>query len=153
MKEFSGNLTLNQDHHIAIVVSEFNTSITENLLKGCVAGLNKVGTDNIDVYKVSGAFEIIGVAQKLSTMPQYDAVICLGAVIKGETDHYEYICNAVTSGITSVATHSPIPVIFGVLTVATIEQAMNRAGLKSGNKGYDCALTAAEMINLYAQIK
>ncbi len=108
--------------------------------------------ENIDVAWVPGAFEIPLIAKKMAKSGKYDAVICLGAVIRGATSHYDYVCNEVSKGIASVSLESEIPVMFGVVTTENIEQAIERAGTKAGNKGYDCALGAIEMINLVRQI-
>ena len=107
---------------------------------------------NIDVAWVPGAFEIPLIAKKMAKSGKYDAIICLGAVIRGATSHYDYVCNEVSKGIASVSLESEIPVMFGVVTTENIEQAIERAGTKAGNKGYDCALGAIEMINLVRQI-
>ena len=111
-----------------------------------------VPEENIDVAWVPGAFEIPLIAKKMAKSGKYDAVICLGAVIRGATSHYDYVCNEVSKGIASVSLESEIPVMFGVVTTENIEQAIERAGTKAGNKGYDCALGAIEMINLVKQI-
>ena len=111
-----------------------------------------VPEENIDVAWVPGAFEIPLIAKKMAKSGKYDAIICLGAVIRGATSHYDYVCNEVSKGIASVSLESEIPVMFGVVTTENIEQAIERAGTKAGNKGYDCALGAIEMINLVRQI-
>ena len=139
---------------IGIVVARFNEFITSKLLGGAKDGLvrHDVPEENIDVAWVPGAFEIPLIAKKMAKSGKYDAVICLGAVIRGATSHYDYVCNEGSKGIASVSLESEIPVMFGVVTTENIEQAIERAGTKAGNKGYDCALGAIEMINLVRQI-
>ncbi len=153
MKTIEGKL-VSKDIKIGIVVARFNEFITSKLLGGAVDGLvrHDVSEDNIEVAWVPGAFEIPLVAKKMAKSGKYDAVICLGAVIRGSTSHYDYVCNEVSKGIASVSLESEIPVMFGILTTENIEQAIERAGTKAGNKGYDCALGAIEMVNLLAQI-
>lgn len=135
---------------IGIVASRFNEFITSKLVSGAVDGLKRhnVNDDDITLAWVPGAFEIPLIADKMAHSGKYDAVICLGAVIRGATSHYDYVCNEVSKGIASVSLKSGIPVLFGVVTTENIEQAIERAGTKAGNKGYDCALSAIEMINL-----
>ena len=135
---------------IAIVGARFNEFITSKLLGGAIDGLvrHNVNADDIDVAWVPGAFEIPLIASKMAGSGKYDAVICLGAVIRGSTSHYDYVCNEVSKGIASVSLQTGIPVMFGIVTTENIEQAIERAGTKAGNKGYDCALGAIEMINL-----
>lgn len=135
---------------IGIVVSRFNEFITSKLLGGAMDGLlrHDVSEDNVDVAWVPGAFEIPLIASKMAGSGKYNAVICLGAVIRGSTSHYDYVCNEVSKGIASVSLQTGIPVMFGIVTTENIEQAIERAGTKAGNKGYDCALGAIEMINL-----
>ncbi len=139
---------------IGIVAARFNEFITNKLVGGAVDGLvrHNVNEDDIDIAWVPGAFEIPLIASKMASSGKYDAVICVGAVIRGSTSHYDYVCNEVSKGIASVSLSTGIPVMFGVLTTDTIEQAIERAGTKAGNKGYDCALGAIEMINLIKQI-
>ena len=139
---------------VGIVVARFNELITAKLLGGAKDGLvrHDVPEENIDVAWVPGAFEIPLIAKKMAKSGKYDAIICLGAVIRGATSHYDYVCNEVSKGIASVSLESEIPVMFGVVTTENIEQAIERAGTKAGNKGYDCALGAIEMINLVRQI-
>ncbi len=150
-KTFQGNLT-GEKQRIGIIVSRFNEFITSKLLSGCMDALirHNVNQDNIDVAWVPGAFEIPLAAQKM-TSKGYDAVICLGAVIRGATPHFEYVAAEVTKGIAQVGLNSGIPVVYGVVTADTIEQAIERAGTKAGNKGVDAALTAIEMINLLGE--
>ena len=134
----------------SIVVSRFNDFINAKLLDGALDALSRHGADdgNISIVKVPGAFEIPLVAQKLANSGNFDAIICLGAVIRGATPHFEYISAEVTKGIAKVTLDSGIPVSFGILTTDNIEQAIERAGTKSGNKGWDAALAAVEMVNL-----
>ena len=134
----------------AIVVSRFNDFITERLVGGAVDGLTRSGANDadIDVIKVPGAFEIPLLAKKAVATGKYDAVLCLGAVIRGATPHFDYVCAEVTKGVAHVSMDASIPVIFGVVTSDTIEQAIERAGTKAGNKGFDAALAAVEMANL-----
>jgi 6,7-dimethyl-8-ribityllumazine synthase len=135
---------------VGIVVSRFNEFITNKLLSGAMDGLlrHEVKEEDIDVAWVPGAFEIPLIASKMAKSKKYDAVICLGAVIRGSTSHYDYVCNEVSKGIANVSLATDIPVMFGVVTTENIEQAIERAGTKAGNKGYDCALGAIEMVNL-----
>ena len=137
-----------------IVVARFNEFITSKLLGGALDTLHRHETNDadIDVAWVPGAFELPIVAKKMAESGKYDAVICLGAVIRGSTTHYDYVCNEVSKGIAAVSLESGIPVLFGVLTTENIEQAIARAGSKAGNKGYDCALSAIEMVNLMKQL-
>jgi 6,7-dimethyl-8-ribityllumazine synthase len=139
-----------------IVISRFNEFISGKLLSGCLDGLNRHGADEkqIDVVWAPGAFELPLLAKKLATSEpnRYDAVICLGAVIRGATPHFDYVAAEVSKGIASVGLESGKPVIYGVLTTDSIEQAIERAGTKSGNKGFDAALAAIEMANLFKSI-
>jgi 6,7-dimethyl-8-ribityllumazine synthase len=137
-----------------VVVSRFNEFITNKLLSGCLDTLTRHGVnpDNIDIAWVPGAFEMPLVAQKMVQKQSYDAVICLGAVIRGATPHFEYVSAEVTKGIAQVGLNTGVPVIYGVITADTIEQAIERAGTKAGNKGSDAALTALEMVNLLLEI-
>ncbi|MBS6510021.1 MAG: 6,7-dimethyl-8-ribityllumazine synthase [Paraclostridium bifermentans] len=149
MRIIEGNLVA-KDIKIGIVVGRFNEFIVSKLLGGALDGLKRHGVDedNIEVSWVPGAFEIPLVAKKMAQTKKYDAVICLGAVIKGSTPHFDYVCAEASKGISSVSLSEELPVIFGVLTTDTIEQAIERAGTKAGNKGYDAAVTAIEMANL-----
>ncbi|MDO8686488.1 MAG: 6,7-dimethyl-8-ribityllumazine synthase [Clostridiales bacterium] len=133
-----------------IVISRFNEFISGKLLGGAIDGLIRHGADetDIEVSWVPGAFEIPLIAQRMGNSKKFDAVICLGAVIKGSTPHFDYVANEMSKGIAKVSLDSGLPIIFGVLTTDTIEQAIERAGTKSGNKGYDAAVTAIEMANL-----
>ena len=138
----------------ALVAARFNHAIVDLLVQGAVDALVRHGVADqaIDVVRVPGSFEIPPVAQRLAQAGQYAAVICLGAVIRGETDHYDYVAGAAATGIANVALSAPVPVIFGVLTCDTVEQALNRAGMKSGNKGFEAALTAIEMVHLLQKL-
>ena len=153
MKILEGNLVA-QNIKVALVAARFNEFIVSNLISGAVDGLKRhnVTDDDITLAWVPGAFEIPVIASKLAKSGKYDAVICLGAVIRGATSHYDYVCNEVSKGVAHVSLETGIPVLFGVLTTDTIEQAIERAGTKAGNKGYDCALSAIEMINLSKEI-
>ena len=135
---------------IGIVAARFNEFIVSKLVSGAQDGLVRHGVndDDIDLAWVPGAFEIPLVAKKMAKSGKYDAVICLGAVIRGATSHYDYVCAEVSKGIANVSLETETPVMFGVVTTDNIEQAIERAGTKAGNKGYDCALGAIEMINL-----
>ena len=139
---------------VALVVSRFNEFITSKLVGGAVDALVRHNAKEEDITQVwvPGAFEIPAVAKKLAESKKYDAVICLGAVIRGSTPHFDMVANEATKGIAQVGMQCGIPVIFGVLTTDTIEQAVERAGTKAGNKGFDAALSAIEMVNLYRQI-
>lgn len=154
MKTFEGKL-VQEDIKIGIVAARFNEFIVSKLVSGALDGLRRhdVKEDNIHVAWVPGAFEIPLIASQMAKSGRYDAVICLGAVIRGSTTHYDYVCSEVSKGIASISLANDIPVMFGVLTTENIEQAIERAGTKAGNKGYDCALGAIEMINLMREIK
>jgi len=149
MNIYEGKL-ISEDMKIGIVAARFNEFITSKLLAGALDGLKRhdVKEDDIDVAWVPGAFEIPLIASKMAKSKKYDAVICLGAVIRGSTSHYDYVCNEVTKGIAQVSLANDIPVLFGVLTTENIEQAIERAGTKAGNKGFDSAVSAIEMVNL-----
>jgi 6,7-dimethyl-8-ribityllumazine synthase len=153
MPTFEGALSTPQGR-FALVAARFNHFIVESLVAGAKDGLRRHGVaeDAIDLAWVPGSFEIPLVAQRLASSKQYAAVICLGAVIRGETTHYDHVCSAATSGIAQASLATGVPVIFGILTCDTVEQAMNRAGVKSGNKGFDAALAAIEMVNLLEQL-
>ena len=140
---------------VGIVAARFNEFIVSKLVAGARDGLlrHDVKDEDIDLAWVPGAFEIPLIASKMAKSGKYDAVICLGAVIRGATSHYDYVCSEVSKGIASVSLSSDIPVMFGVLTTDNIEQAIERAGTKAGNKGYDCALGAIEMVNLVRQLE
>lgn len=139
-----------KEKRFGIVVSRFNSFITERLLEGALDALkrNQVFDDHISIAKVPGAFEIPLIAKKMAESEKFDAVICLGAVIRGETTHYDQICNEVTKGIAQIGLQTEKPVIYGIVTTENVEQAINRAGTKAGNKGYDAAMSALEMVDL-----
>ncbi|HEK6123645.1 TPA: 6,7-dimethyl-8-ribityllumazine synthase [Staphylococcus aureus] len=151
---FEGKL-IGKDLKVAIVVSRFNDFITGRLLEGAKDTLirHDVNEGNIDVAFVPGAFEIPLVAKKLASSGNYDAVITLGCVIRGATSHYDYVCNEVAKGVSKVNDQTNVPVIFGILTTESIEQAVERAGTKAGNKGAEAAVSAIEMANLLKSIK
>ncbi len=153
MNVIEGKL-VNEGLKIAVVVTRFNEFITSKLLAGAVDGLvrHDVAEDDITVCWVPGAFEVPVTAQKLAKSGRFDAVICLGAVIRGATSHYDVVCSEVSKGIAHVALDAGLPVMMGVLTCDTIEQAIERAGTKAGNKGYECALGAIEMANVLRSI-
>lgn len=153
MKVFEGNFD-GKELKIAIVASRFNEFITKELIGGAEDTLlrHNINTDDIDLYRVPGAFEIPSVCNKIAKSGKYDAVITLGAVIRGSTPHFDYVAAEVSKGVAAVSMQYDIPVIFGVLTTDTIEQAVERAGTKAGNKGSDAAMAALEMINLYKGI-
>lgn len=149
MREYSANL-VSKDKKYAIVVARFNHFITDRLVEGCLDALKRheVKDEEIFIVRVPGAFEIPLVAKKLAKKEDVDAVICLGAVIRGDTPHFDYVCAEVSKGVASVGLESEKPVIFGVVTTDNIDQAVQRAGVKSGNKGAEAAISAIEMANL-----
>lgn len=149
MRIYEGNLAA-ENIKVGIVTARFNEFITSKLLSGAIDCLKRenVKGDQIEVAWVPGAFEIPLVASKMAQSKKYDAVICLGAVIRGSTSHYDYVCNEVSKGVAQAGLASGIPVMFGVLTTDNIEQAIERAGTKAGNKGFECAQGAIEMVNL-----
>lgn len=153
MKVLEGKL-IGEGIRIGIVCARFNEFIVSKLLGGCQDVLLRHGVDtgDITVAWVPGAFEIPLIAQKMANSGNYDAVIALGAVIRGATSHYDYVCSEVSKGVANVALNTDIPVLFGVLTTDTIEQAIERAGTKAGNKGADCAESAIEMVNLIREL-
>jgi 6,7-dimethyl-8-ribityllumazine synthase len=142
------------DFKIGIVVSRFNSLVTDRLLDGAIDALKRSGLseENITIVKTPGAFEIPAVAGKMVDSEKYSGIVCLGAVIRGETPHFDYVSAEATKGIASVSMNAKIPVIFGVLTTESLDQALNRAGAKSGNKGYEAAKSCIEMINLYKEL-
>lgn len=148
-KVFEANL-IGSDLKIGVVVGRFNEFITGKLLDGAMDGLKRHGVaeDQIDIAWVPGAFEVPFIAKKMAETKKYDAIIGLGTVIRGSTTHYDYVCNETAKGIASVGLSTGVPVMFGVVTTETIEQAIERAGTKAGNKGYDAAVSAIEMANL-----
>jgi 6,7-dimethyl-8-ribityllumazine synthase len=149
MKTFEGHL-IGSGLKVAIVVARFNEFITSKLLGGAEDGLRRHGVEeeNVTVAWVPGAFELPLIAKKLAETGKYDAVITLGTVIRGATTHYDYVCNEAAKGVSKASLSTGVPVVFGVLTTETIEQAIERAGTKAGNKGYEAAVTAIEMSNL-----
>lgn len=153
MNVFEGKV-VSENIKVGIVAARFNEFITSKLVGGAIDGLTRhnVSENDIDVAWVPGAFEIPLIAKKMANSGKYDAVICLGAVIRGATSHYDYVCNEVSKGIATVSMNSDIPVMFGIVTTENIEQAIERAGTKAGNKGYDCALGAIEMVNLIREM-
>ena len=153
MKVIEGKITA-KGYRFGVVISRWNSFITAKLLDGALDVLHRhdADKDKIDVVWVPGSFEIPPIAKKMALSGKYEAVIALGAVIRGSTPHFEYIAAEVSKGIAQVALAAPVPVVFGVLTTDSIEQAIERAGSKSGNKGADAAMAALEMINLYEQI-
>lgn len=152
MNVLEGKLVANGEK-IGIVAARFNEFIVSKLVSGCIDGLVRHGVenDNITVAWVPGAFELPWAAKKMAESGKYDAVICLGTVIRGATSHYDYVCNEAAKGIATVGMQTGVPTLFGVVTTENIEQAIERAGTKAGNKGYDCALGAIELINLQKQ--
>ena len=154
MREFEGKL-VSKNIRVGIVAARFNEFITAKLLGGAMDGLLRHDVKEEDIYVawVPGAFEIPLIASKMAKSGKYDVGICLGAVIRGSTSHYDYVCNEVSKGIASISLETGIPVMFGVLTTDNIEQAIERAGTKAGNKGYDCAVGAIEMVNLIHEIE
>ncbi len=153
MKTYEGKL-VSKGIKVAIVAARFNEFITSKLVSGAMDGLlrHDVAEKDVSLAWVPGAFEIPVIASRLAKSGKYDAVICLGAVIRGSTSHYDYVCSEVSKGIASVSLETGVPVMFGILTTENIEQAIERAGTKAGNKGYDCALGAIEMVNLLREI-
>lgn len=153
MKTLEGKLTA-KNMKIAIVVARFNEFITSKLLSGCIDCLirHEAANEDLTVAWVPGAFEIPMAAKKLAESGKYDAVICLGAVIRGATPHFDYVCAEASKGIAQVSMQIGVPVAFGVLTTENIQQAVERAGTKAGNKGVDCAMTAMEMVNLFKEM-
>lgn len=153
MKTLEGKLTA-KNMKIAIVVARFNEFITSKLLSGCIDCLirHEAADEDLTVAWVPGAFEIPMVAKKLAESGKYDAVICLGAVIRGATPHFDYVCAEASKGIAQVSMQTGVPVAFGVLTTENIQQAVERAGTKAGNKGVDCAMIAMEMVNLFKEM-
>jgi 6,7-dimethyl-8-ribityllumazine synthase len=153
MPNFVGSLTP-PPGRFALVAARFNQEVVDRLVEGAREGLKKHGVadDAVDLVRVPGSFEIPMVAKRLAQSGQYAAVICLGAVIKGETDHYEYVAGNAARGVLQAGLETGVPVIFGILTCQTEEQALDRAGGKEGNKGFDAALAAVEMVNLLRQL-
>ncbi len=154
MKIYSGKFVA-KGTRIGIVVSRFNEFISSKLLEGALDCLRRhdIKDEDIEIAWVPGAFEIPLITSKMANSKKYDAIICLGSVIRGTTSHYDYVCSEVSKGIASVSLQSDLPVIFGVLTTDNIEQAVERAGTKAGNKGFDSALTAIEMVNVCKELE
>lgn len=154
MKIYEGQL-ISEDIKIGIVISRFNEFITSKLLSGAIDCLKRhnIKEEDINIAWVPGAFEIPLIASKMAQSKKYDAVICLGAIIRGSTNHYDYVCSEVSKGIAQVSLSNDIPVSFGILTTENIEQAIERAGTKSGNKGFDCAQGTIEMVNLIRELE
>jgi 6,7-dimethyl-8-ribityllumazine synthase len=154
MKTYEGKLVAPPDAKFAIVVSRFNEFVTSKLLGGAIDGLKRhqVADENIEVAWSPGSYEIPLLAQRLAASGQYAAVLCIGAVIRGGTDHYQYVASEVSKGVALASMNTGVPCIFGVLTCDTVEQAVDRAGAKSGNKGADAASAAIEMVNLLRQL-
>ena len=157
MKALEGKLVAEagKDIRVGIVIARFNEFITSKLLGGALDALRRHGVkeDDIHVAWVPGAFEIPLIASKMAESKKYDAIICLGAVIRGNTSHYDYVCSEVSKGVANVSLNSGVPVMFGVLTTENIEQSIERAGTKAGNKGFDCAVGAIEMVNLIRDLE
>jgi 6,7-dimethyl-8-ribityllumazine synthase len=153
MKIYNGNL-ISSEGKFAIVISRFNEFIGSKLLSGAIDALERHGVDesSIEIAWVPGAFEIPLVAKKMAKTGRYDSVICLGAVIRGSTPHFDIVANEVSKGIAHIGLETEVPIIFGVLTTDSIEQAVERAGTKAGNKGFEAAVTAIEMANLLKEI-
>ena len=154
MRTLEGKLVSENGIKVGIVAARFNEFITSKLVGGALDGLKRenVKDEDIDVAWVPGAFEIPLIASKMAKSRKYDAIICVGAVIRGSTSHYDYVCSEVSKGIAQVSLANDLPVMFGVLTTDTIEQAIERAGTKAGNKGFVCAQGAIEMVNLIREI-
>ena len=156
MRTYEGNCVASgKDIKIGIVAARFNEFITSKLLGGALDALHRhdVSDENSETAWVPGSFEIPLIASKMAKSKKYDAIICLGAVIRGSTSHYDYVCNEVSKGIASVSLQNDMPVMFGILTTENIEQAIERAGTKAGNKGFDCAVGAIEMVNLMRELE
>ena len=153
MKTYEGNL-VSRGIRVGIVAARFNEFITSRLVDGALDGLKRHETAEADIQIawVPGAFELPLLGQKLAQSGRYDAVICVGAVIRGATSHYDLVCSETAKGIAQAAMHTGVPVLFGVITTENIEQAIERAGSKAGNKGYDCALSAIEMVDLLRRV-
>lgn len=138
----------------AIIVARWNDFLTAKLLDGAVDALERLGADenSVEVFKIPGAFEIPLTAQRIAQSGRFDALICIAVVIRGETPHFDYVAGEAAKGVTNAALQSSVPVLFGVVTTDTLEQAINRAGVKAGNKGFEAAMSAVELVNLYKAI-
>ena len=154
MKYFEGKLQSN-GLKLGIVLSKFNSFIGERLLEGAVNAFEQTGgsSDNIDVYKVPGCYEIAGAAKRMIATGKYNAIVCIGVIIRGQTPHFEYVASNSAKAIMELSADGQLPVIYGLITADDVDQAIDRAGTKSGNKGYDAVMTAVEMVQLYSQIK
>ncbi|KPK29016.1 MAG: 6,7-dimethyl-8-ribityllumazine synthase [Desulfobacterales bacterium SG8_35_2] len=152
-KQFHGNLNA-KNKNFAILVTRFNEFITSKLLEGALDCLfrNEADRENINIYWIPGSYEFPVTAQKIAKTGKYDAIICLGAIIRGATSHFDYVASVAAKGIANASLSTGVPMIFGVLTTDTIEQAIERAGTKAGNKGWDAALAAIEMVDLFSKI-
>ena len=135
----------------AIVASRWNEFISGRLVEGALDGLERLGAKDVEIYRVPGAFEIPLLALRLAQSRKFDAIICLGTIIRGQTPHFDYIANEVTRGISHAGLESGLPVVFGIVTADTVDQAIDRAGVKLGNKGFEAAMTAVELANLYRE--
>jgi 6,7-dimethyl-8-ribityllumazine synthase len=153
IKTWEGDLSA-AGMRFAIVIARFNSFITDRLLSGCLDALKRSGAslENVELAKVPGSWEMPVVARQLAQQKRFDAVICLGAVIRGDTPHFDYVAGQAASGLSAIAAETGVPVAFGVLTTNTVEQAVDRAGAKSGNKGFDAAMTAIEMASLLRKL-
>ena len=156
MQEIEGNLQIDKKAKIAIVMARFNSLVVDNLLKGALDALVRQGQvldENIEIIKVPGAFELGFATKRALSLNKYDGILTLGAVIRGDTPHFEAVVNGVTKSIASLNLDAKIPIAFGVLTTDSTEQALERSGIKSGNKGFECALSLLEMISLNKKFK
>jgi 6,7-dimethyl-8-ribityllumazine synthase len=153
IKTWEGDLSA-AGMRFAIVIARFNSFITDRLLSGCLDALRRSGAsmENVELAKVPGSWEMPVVARQLASQKRFDAIICLGAVIRGDTPHFDYVAGQAAGGLAQIAAETGVPVAFGVLTTNTVEQAVDRAGAKSGNKGYDAAMTAIEMASLLRKL-
>jgi len=137
----------------AVVASRWNDFITSQLIDGAVAAFERLGAEekSVEIFRVPGAFEIPSLARRIALLGKFDAVVCLGTIIRGQTPHFDYIANEVARGIAQVGLETGVPVVFGIVTADTVDQAIDRAGVKLGNKGYEAAMTAVELVNLYKE--
>ena len=152
-KVYQGNLTA-AGFRFAIVASRWNDFLTSKLIEGAIDALERLGADedSVEVFKVPGSFELPLTAQKVAVSGNFDAVICIGTVIRGETPHFDYVAGEAAKGVAQVSMQTGIPVLFGVVTTDTLEQAINRTGVKAGNKGFEVAMSAVELVNLYKKM-